>query len=160
VIRAEPVSALYEERQDKVRHAGKFVELEDQLLNFSSAGYQGERSPDRADAHIHAVTELLLANTAQGWIEYYASLAAKGAAPDAQIENKRPWRPPEAAGAPAAAAGAPPAQGTGADLVATYDQAYRDALGITAPVCKACGKPVGNTRVSDGVDVWHPECKL
>ena len=49
-IRAEPVSVLYETQQDKARHAGNFPELEDQLVNFSPAGFSGERSPDRADA--------------------------------------------------------------------------------------------------------------
>jgi predicted phage terminase large subunit-like protein len=55
-VRAEPVSALYEERQDRVRHAGRFVELEDQMMGFTTAGYVGDRSPDRADACLAAGT--------------------------------------------------------------------------------------------------------
>lgn len=58
VIRAEPISALYEE--DKVRHAGRFNQLEAQMCLFSHAGYKGDRSPDRADAMIWAVTSLML----------------------------------------------------------------------------------------------------
>ena len=57
-IRAEPISTLYE--QDKIRHVGRFPELEDQLVNFSSAGYVGERSPDRADAMVWGFTNLML----------------------------------------------------------------------------------------------------
>lgn len=59
-VRAEPVSALYE--QGKVRHAGRFPEMEDQMTSFSTAGYMGERSPDRADALVWALTELMLGN--------------------------------------------------------------------------------------------------
>jgi len=56
--RAEPVSALYE--QGKVRHLGTFRELEDQLCSFAANGYMGERSPDRADALIWALSDLML----------------------------------------------------------------------------------------------------
>lgn len=56
VVRAEPFSALYE--QGKVRHAGYFTELEDELAAFSTVGYTGERSPNRADAWIWVLTEL------------------------------------------------------------------------------------------------------
>lgn len=55
-IRAEPFSALYE--QGKIRHVGDFHELEDELCAFSSAGYTGENSPNRADAWIWVLTEL------------------------------------------------------------------------------------------------------
>lgn len=57
-IRAEPVAALYE--QHRVKHAGRFLILEDQLLNFSTNGWLGEKSPDRADAAIWALTHLLV----------------------------------------------------------------------------------------------------
>jgi phage terminase large subunit-like protein len=57
VIRAEPVAALYE--QGKVHHVGDvFGPLEDQLCNFTTMGYMGDRSPDRADALIWALAEL------------------------------------------------------------------------------------------------------
>jgi hypothetical protein len=55
-VRAEPISALYE--QGKVRHVGDFRELEDELAAFSSAGYTGGRSPNRADALIWGLAEL------------------------------------------------------------------------------------------------------
>ena len=56
MVRAEPVSALYE--QGKVKHVGAFPELEDQLVLFRPDGYMGEGSPDRADALVWALTEL------------------------------------------------------------------------------------------------------
>lgn len=56
VQRAEPFSALYD--QGKVRHVGQFPKLEDELCAFSTGGYTGPRSPNRADAHIWALAEL------------------------------------------------------------------------------------------------------
>lgn len=56
VQRAEPYSALYE--QGKVRHVGEFHALEDELAAFSTAGYMGENSPNRADAWIWVLAEL------------------------------------------------------------------------------------------------------
>lgn len=55
-VRAEPISSLYE--LGKVRHVGYFNDLEDELTAFSTTGYTGERSPNRADAVIWALTEL------------------------------------------------------------------------------------------------------
>lgn len=55
-VRAEPFSALYE--QGKVRHVGDFHALEDELCAFSTIGYVGEQSPNRADALIWGLTEL------------------------------------------------------------------------------------------------------
>ncbi|MEO1689025.1 MAG: ATP-binding protein, partial [Pseudomonadota bacterium] len=52
--RAEPVAALYE--RGKVRHAGCFALLEDQMCAFD--GRRLGRSPDRVDALVWAVTEL------------------------------------------------------------------------------------------------------
>lgn len=54
--RAEPFSALYE--HGKVRHVGIFPGLEDELCAFSTTGYTGAGSPNRADAHIWALAEL------------------------------------------------------------------------------------------------------
>ena len=55
-VRAEPFSALYE--QGKVRHVGLFPQLEDELCGFSTFGYTGEGSPNRADAAVWALSEL------------------------------------------------------------------------------------------------------
>ena len=58
--RAEPVAALYE--AGRVRHAGMFARLEDELCGLmAGGGYEGPgRSPDRADALVWALTELML----------------------------------------------------------------------------------------------------
>ena len=58
MVRAEPIAALYE--QKRVKHAGIFSALEDQLVAFTPDGYVGQGSPDRADAMIWALTELML----------------------------------------------------------------------------------------------------
>ncbi len=60
VARAEPVAALYE--AGRVRHVGAFPQLEDELCGLISGGaYQGPgRSPDRADALVWALSELML----------------------------------------------------------------------------------------------------
>ncbi len=54
--RAEPIAALY--AQGRVRHAAAFPDLEDQMCAFGAEGY-GE-SPDRLDALVWALTDLLL----------------------------------------------------------------------------------------------------
>ncbi|CAB4140372.1 COG5323 Uncharacterized conserved protein [uncultured Caudovirales phage] len=61
--RAEPVSALYE--QGRVSHVGAMHELEDQMMQFTASGYIGERSPDRADALVWALTEVMLGHQVQ-----------------------------------------------------------------------------------------------
>jgi len=55
-LRAEPVAALYE--QGKVRHAGAFPALEDEMCDFGLDGLSSGRSPDRLDALVWAVTAL------------------------------------------------------------------------------------------------------
>ncbi len=56
VVRAEPISSLAE--QGKIRHAGRFHRLEDELCAFTQRGYMGDRSPNRADAMVWAFSEL------------------------------------------------------------------------------------------------------
>lgn len=58
VARAEPVAALYE--QGKVKHVGSHTLLEDQMCSLTGDGFIGEGSPDRVDALVWALTELLL----------------------------------------------------------------------------------------------------
>ncbi len=57
--RAEPVAALFETGRAKL--AGRFPELEDELAGLTyGGGYEGPgRSPDRADAMVWAMTELV-----------------------------------------------------------------------------------------------------
>ena len=54
-VRAEPVSALYE--QDKVSHVEPFTDLEDQMCTWLP---ESGESPDRMDALVWALTELML----------------------------------------------------------------------------------------------------
>jgi len=54
-LRAEPVAALYE--RACVRHVGAFSALEDQMTNFTG---EGAKSPDRLDALVWALTDLML----------------------------------------------------------------------------------------------------
>ena len=56
VVRAEPISSFY--HQGMVSHADLFPELEDQMSMMTTAGYMGDRSPDRVDAMVWALTEL------------------------------------------------------------------------------------------------------
>jgi len=70
VVRAEPVAALYE--QGRVSHVAGgdprdedkagLSALEDQMCLISSKGYAGEGSPDRLDAAVWALTDLMLEN--------------------------------------------------------------------------------------------------
>lgn len=57
-VRAEPVSALFE--QGRVSIVGSLPDLEDQLVLMTPAGYLGEGSPDRLDAMVWALTEVML----------------------------------------------------------------------------------------------------
>ena len=56
IVRAEPISTLFE--QGRASLVGYFKELEQQLCFMTTAGYLGDRSPDRADAMIWALTTL------------------------------------------------------------------------------------------------------
>ncbi len=56
VVRAEPIATLVE--QGKIRMAGVFRDLEDELTGFTTHGYMGERSPNRADAMVWGMSEL------------------------------------------------------------------------------------------------------
>jgi phage terminase large subunit-like protein len=53
-LRAEPVSALYE--QGRIHHVGFFPDLEEQMCEW----VPGETSPDHLDALVWAITDLML----------------------------------------------------------------------------------------------------
>lgn len=57
-VRAEPISTLYAKKQ--VIHSDEvdLGALEDQMVNMTTAGYMGHKSPDRLDACVWAMTEL------------------------------------------------------------------------------------------------------
>jgi phage terminase large subunit-like protein len=73
VVRAEPISALYE--QQRVHHVGLFGELETQMCSFVPDHLDG--SPDRVDALVWALTELMLGSSGENLFEYYGGLLAE-----------------------------------------------------------------------------------
>lgn len=58
VARAEPVAALYE--QGRVRHMPGLSMLEEQMALMTAQGYRGQGSPDRVDALVWALHELMI----------------------------------------------------------------------------------------------------
>lgn len=61
--RAEPAAALYE--QGRVRHVAGLAELETQMCRMTVHGYDGKGSPDRADALVWALQELMIGPAAK-----------------------------------------------------------------------------------------------
>jgi phage terminase large subunit-like protein len=57
-LRAEPVATLYAE--GRVAHVGAFEALEDQMCAFGADGLAKGRSPDRLDALVWALTDLMV----------------------------------------------------------------------------------------------------
>ncbi|MBV0891928.1 terminase family protein [Paracoccus sp. Z118] len=57
-LRAEPVAALYE--QGRVRHLRGLGALEDQMCRMTVRGFEGRGSPDRLDALVWAIHELMI----------------------------------------------------------------------------------------------------
>ena len=62
--RAEPVAALYE--RGHVQHLRGLDRLEDQMCRMTQTGYDGKGSPDRVDALVWALTDLVLRRTRKG----------------------------------------------------------------------------------------------
>jgi len=63
IQRSEPCAALYE--QGRVKHAHSFPELEDEMCAMTSDGYAGDGSPDRCDALVWALSELMVSGVEQ-----------------------------------------------------------------------------------------------
>lgn len=68
-LRAEPIAALYE--QKRVHHVGLHGKLEDQMTQW----IPGKASPDRLDAMVWAVTDLMLGG---GVAEFFSPTELKG----------------------------------------------------------------------------------
>lgn len=66
-IRAEPVAALYE--QHRIHHVGSLPQLEDQMVEFDPSD-PSAKSPDRMDAMVWAITELMLTNRNTAILDY------------------------------------------------------------------------------------------
>ncbi|MDO7627127.1 MAG: ATP-binding protein, partial [Loktanella sp.] len=58
VLRAEPIAALYE--QGRVRHVRGLGALEDQMCQMTTGGFEGRGSPDRVDALVWALHDLMI----------------------------------------------------------------------------------------------------
>ena len=80
IARAEPVAALYE--QGRVHHRGAFPALEDQMCIFTgdpaarTAPREKSGSPDRVDALVWAVSDLMIENFEPAIMDYYRGLTA------------------------------------------------------------------------------------
>lgn len=55
-VRAEPIASMYE--QGRIHHVGSFVELETQMTQMTTFGYEGDGSPDRTDALVWGLSVL------------------------------------------------------------------------------------------------------
>jgi phage terminase large subunit-like protein len=87
-IRAEPISALYE--QHRIHHAGRFDKLEDQMVTFSVDNIRanGFGSPDRVDALVWGMTELFGKITARRRVEQKTPEAYQ---PKSRLTSRTAW---------------------------------------------------------------------
>ncbi len=90
IVRAEPVSALYE--QGRVHHIGTLSKLEDEITQFDPTTYEPGKSPspNRMDALVWAITEL--SENLDGLVGYYAARQAKHEQEKASLEKERAER--------------------------------------------------------------------
>lgn len=169
-VRAEPVSALYDVKDEKGRYkprihhvtdqydAEKFRKLESQLCGFGPLGYTGERSPNNADALVWAITKLMIEGTADQWIQHYKELALK-AHTDSDVKDK-PKLPFHAH-----AEDETSAKSEESNLSEAYNRAFNGVYSVKAEQsaaerCAWCHKPIepGQKTKSDGTDHWHFAC--
>jgi phage terminase large subunit-like protein len=80
-VRFEPVGAKYE--RGEMHHVGTHADLEDEVTQFTPDGYDGEGSPNRADALVFAVNELYPLQPAIGW-EQAIALSERGSGASAE----------------------------------------------------------------------------
>lgn len=64
IVRAEPIAELYE--RGLVHHVGEFQLLEDEMCSY--CGFDNEKSPDRMDALVWALTDLSKGSSGSGLI--------------------------------------------------------------------------------------------
>jgi phage terminase large subunit-like protein len=79
-LSVSPIAALYE--TGKVHHVGSLPHLEDQLCAFTTVGYMGEGSPDRADALVWTLNEF--------FPSYRALTTPTGAVPSVALGRGKP----------------------------------------------------------------------
>jgi phage terminase large subunit-like protein len=56
IVRAEPISAMME--KGDIRMAGYFRDMEDEMCGFTTNGFMGDHSPNRADAMVWGMSDL------------------------------------------------------------------------------------------------------
>lgn len=78
-MRAEPISALYE--QNRVHHVGSFPKLEDEMVTWTP---DNKESPDRLDALVWALTELKDGSVSLTGLQNLATIC-----PSCQMPNKK-----------------------------------------------------------------------
>lgn len=71
-IRAEPVAALYE--QGRIHHVGDLGKLEDEMCEWDPLD-KSAKSPNRMDAMVWAITELMLGDSTTGILDFYRQQA-------------------------------------------------------------------------------------
>jgi phage terminase large subunit-like protein len=149
ITRAEPISSLFEQRRAHL--VGSFPELEDQMCTFTP-GSSG--SPDRLDALVWAMSELMLSsNGADGWIEWAKQLAIGPPAP--VFDDPLPWR-----------GGGFQPHAAGNELTRKFLDARLETMRLarsedgSRSQCSRCGGALrGFTVTSDGFTATHfPAC--
>lgn len=165
VVRAEPIAALSEtgdNKTGKIHNVGRFPQLEDELTNFTTAGYMGGRSPNRADAYVWGFTKLFPEAPSYGlfalWQQQAEALKAAQAAgkgkSKARVGSHVPQDEKPAPGILEGIAGLANAQKQGADFGRRLDVnklAKTTGLAPQANVCPSCG----NTAPSMFSEAWR-----
>ena len=152
VVRAEPVSALYGEAPEykkiRVHHVGRLPVLEDQMVAATTQGYLGIGSPDHMDAMVYAITELMLASSAEAWISFFKD---QSEAASAEMIEKKPDRPTRS--------DPPTLESIEKDnsVAAAYSRIIARETSKTEN-CAWCDLPLGGSRATDGADSYHPDC--
>ncbi len=150
LVRAEPVSALYE--RGVAHHVGAFARLEDQLTSYD--GQRSGGSPDRLDALVWAMTELMSGVASfEGWCQFIQEQAGRSRAAHEMVRS--PALPGHER--------TPPVPADDWDLITLYrETAAAAALEHAADgeaSCGACGKPLlpGGSYILQG-KIFHADC--
>ncbi len=149
VTRAEPISALA--ANGFIHHVGAFRELEDQLCEYDPMTWR--KSPDRFDAYVWAFTELFN-RAGDALMAFYANSMRK---PKTEPIEDRKIVAEETPAPLRSRVLAAPAEHEDNDVEKAYNRANQAVT--SNEVCAVCKQPVKNERITDGFNVWHPQCK-
>ena len=132
--RAMPLASQVEQGNVCTLHRSWRGDLVSEMGSFPSGRYD-----DQVDACSRAFSMLAKTTGAESMIEFYRLLVEKRDAAGRSADS--------------------PQQEEDMELVRVYRDAVLEAAGEGDSIlCPCCHTPVTGTRVSDGVDVWHPEC--